>query len=81
MLALLVVHRDVTDAERSARALRVLSRRLIRAQEAERRRIARELHDQTAQDLTAISLSLARIELTATHVGDLAFFEGALATV
>ncbi|HZR07164.1 MAG TPA: sensor histidine kinase [Myxococcales bacterium] len=62
---LLVVHRDVTDAERSARALRVLSRRLIRAQEAERRRIARELHDQTAQNLTAISLSLARIELAA----------------
>ena len=30
---LLVVHRDVTDAERSARALRVLSRRLIRRQE------------------------------------------------
>jgi two-component system NarL family sensor kinase len=62
---LLVVHRDITDAERSARALRVLSRRLIRAQEAERRRIARELHDQTAQNLTAISLSLARVELAA----------------
>jgi two-component system NarL family sensor kinase len=47
----------------------VLSRRLIRAQEAERRRIARELHDQTAQNLTAISLSLARIEL-ASPSGD-----------
>jgi two-component system NarL family sensor kinase len=66
---LLVVHLDVTQAERSARALRLLSRRLIRAQEAERRRIARELHDQTAQNLTAISLALARAEQT-SHAGD-----------
>jgi two-component system, NarL family, sensor kinase len=66
---LLVVHRDVTEAERATRALRVLTRRLIRAQEAERRRIARELHDQTAQSLTAITLSLARIE-SASPPGD-----------
>jgi signal transduction histidine kinase len=61
---LLTAHRDVSLAERSARALRLLSRRLIRAQEAERRRIARELHGQTAQNLTAISLALARAEQT-----------------
>jgi signal transduction histidine kinase len=66
---LLVVHRDVTQAERSARATRLLSRRLIRAQEVERRRIARELHDQTAQNLTAISLALGKAEQT-FHAGD-----------
>jgi two-component system, NarL family, sensor histidine kinase UhpB len=37
------------------------SRRILRAQEAERLRIARELHDQTGQELTAVLLGLSRI--------------------
>jgi PAS domain S-box-containing protein len=38
--------------------LRVLSRRLLEAQEVERRRVARELHDQVGQLLTGLKLSL-----------------------
>jgi signal transduction histidine kinase len=38
--------------------LRTLSRQLIEAQEIERRRLARELHDETGQALTAVKLNL-----------------------
>lgn len=38
--------------------MRALSRRLVDAQESERRRIARDLHDDTGQDLLALKTSL-----------------------
>jgi PAS domain S-box-containing protein len=42
--------------------LRALSRRLLEVQEAERRYIARELHDEIGQTLTALRISLKRAE-------------------
>lgn len=42
--------------------LRSLSRELINSQEAERKRISQELHDELGQALTAISLDLGLIE-------------------
>lgn len=54
-----VVIRDVTERRASERALRELSGRILRIQDEERRRIARDLHDSTAQVLTALSLNLA----------------------
>jgi PAS domain S-box-containing protein len=53
---------DVTETRMAEEEMRKLPGRLLHAQDQERRRIARELHDTTAQNMTAISLNLARLE-------------------
>jgi signal transduction histidine kinase len=47
--------------------LRHLSRQLLLAQEEERKRISRELHDEIAQTLTSINVRLAALKTEATH--------------
>jgi PAS domain S-box-containing protein len=54
------VARDITERNRATRALAGMSGRLIQAQEQERARIARELHDDIGQ-----RLSMLAVELTA----------------
>lgn len=49
---------DITELKESEERLRELSARVLRLQEDERRRIARDLHDSTSQLLTALSLNL-----------------------
>jgi PAS domain S-box-containing protein len=49
------------ELERRNSHLRELSSRLLESQDAERRHIARELHDSAGQTLTAIGLQLAQI--------------------
>lgn len=56
-----VAERTAALAEAN-RQLQDLSLRLLRSQDEERRRLARELHDVTAQNLTAASLNLAQIQ-------------------
>lgn len=53
--------RDITERKRADAALRNYSRLLIEAQETERQNIARELHDQIGQILTAIRINLQTI--------------------
>jgi PAS domain S-box-containing protein len=55
------VAQDITEQVRKEEDLRRLSARLLRLQDEERRRIARDLHDSASQKLVAISLGLAHI--------------------
>jgi PAS domain S-box-containing protein len=63
---------DVTAQRRAEAALRHLTGRILNVQDQERRRIARELHDSTAQTLSALVMYLAIIQ---SHK-DLPLFSG-----
>lgn len=54
--------RDITERKRAQEALQVYSRRLIEAQEAERQSLARELHDEIGQVLTAVRINLQTVQ-------------------
>ncbi len=54
--------RDITDRKRVQEALRIYSQRLIQAEEAEREKIARELHDEIGQVLTAVRINLQSMQ-------------------
>jgi len=75
---------DITERKRAeeelgrrAQQLEALSRQLIEAQETERRAVARELHDDFGQVLTALRLNLQRLEFDASESVDLV--DGAIA--
>jgi signal transduction histidine kinase len=48
-------------AERQRRRMRHMAQRVVEAQEEERKRIARELHDESGQSLTSLKISLDMI--------------------
>jgi PAS domain S-box-containing protein len=53
---------DVTDSKRAEAELSMMNRRLIEAQERERARIARELHDDTSQRLALLALQVEQLK-------------------
>jgi PAS domain S-box-containing protein len=53
---------DVTERKKAEEALRKYSRQLIEAQESERQNIARELHDEIGQVLTAVRIGLDTVK-------------------
>jgi PAS domain S-box-containing protein len=59
--SLMTITEDVTDRVRSEQELARLTVRLLNLQDEERRRIARELHDGSAQNLFAVSVNLAKL--------------------
>ncbi len=60
--SLMTISQDVTERLRVEKELALLTEKVFHLQDEERRRIARELHDGTAQNLFAISINLARLK-------------------
>jgi PAS domain S-box-containing protein len=64
---------DITERKSMEEALSAFGRRLLKAQEEERLRIARELHDDYGQRLAVISMELQGAGKVLDHVRELAF--------
>lgn len=63
---ILIACSDITERKEAEQQLAQLSARLLRTQDEERRRIARELHDVTAQSIGLIMLNLAQVQNAAS---------------
>jgi PAS domain S-box-containing protein len=66
ILAMSELQAEVQMRTQTESVMRELSGKLLRLQDEERRRIARELHDSTGQTLTALKMNLAALQSTLT---------------
>jgi PAS domain S-box-containing protein len=67
---IVVAHEDITEVKRAQQDLARLSSRLMQVQDEERRAIARELHDTTAQNMLAIRLNATRLREPLSAAGE-----------
>ncbi len=65
----LSVFADITERKQAEEALASVSRRLIGAQEQERTRIARELHDHINQSIALLAVELSTLQQNAPGLG------------
>ncbi len=59
---IVISHQDITEQKRHQQAIQDLSGRLISAQEQERSRIARELHDDISQQVAILAIEVQQLE-------------------
>jgi PAS domain S-box-containing protein len=62
LLGFAKVTRDLTERRQAEEAQRMLAGRLLTAQEAERRRLAREMHDDLTQRLAVLAIEAGKLE-------------------
>jgi PAS domain S-box-containing protein len=78
MIGAAKIVRDISERKKAEEALANVSRRLIEAQEQERSRIARELHDDIGQRLALLAVSLDSLKEGGCGRGQLAMQANAL---
>ena len=68
---IVIASSDITERKEAEQQLAQLSAKLLLTQDEERRRIARELHDVTAQSIGLIMLNLAQVQKAAATLDSL----------
>jgi signal transduction histidine kinase len=68
LIEIYAIYRDITEQKRAEAALHMLSGRLLRLQDEERRRISRDLHDSTAQVRASLAINLSVMRESANQL-------------